>query len=97
MSKNTAIAMAAKTATAIPTPIPAFAPVERPPLEDATGVGGDALSVGSVTPDVEDIEDVVPVALLVVVVLVAFGFVATWFPFRSRYTPCLAWQHALLL
>lgn len=71
--------MTARAATLTPTPIPAFAPVERPPLlDDAAGVEVEALEIpdeldfpeADAIPLVDEIDDIV------VLVLVTFGFAA---------------------
>ena len=96
--------IAARAATPIPAPMPAFAPVESPALlASAVGVELEATEVvaeldatDAVEVPVLDVAKDFEVLVLVeaedvvALLLVALGLVALWIPFASRYTPCLA-------
>jgi hypothetical protein len=73
-------AMMRSAPSAALTPMPAFAPVDNPPVEECVGIG-----------EVENVEDMAEVEVGVLVteledVVVALGLTATCSPFR-RNTP----------
>jgi len=84
---------AATAAPPTPAPIPAFAPVDRPVLEEGVEVAGWEAAV-----DEEAVVDVVEsdVLLAELVTVVAEGLTFVCTPCALSHTPCPCWQQARL-
>jgi len=76
-------------ATPIPTPMPALAPVERPPPDEEA-----VLVAGGVDEVAEGVEEEVEDAVEEVVVDVLLGLIDVCVPLTPTKTPCFAAQQA---